>query len=43
MELQQTLDTRREEEQELVDRLQVIISEQQRIRGLIESDPNNEE
>ena len=43
MQLQQTLETRREEEEELANRLQVVASEQQRIRGLIESDPNNEE
>jgi len=43
MELQQTVDTRREEEKELENRLQVVTSEQQRIRGLIKSDPNNEE
>ena len=43
MQLQQTLETRREEEEELAERLHVVTSEQQRIRGLIESDPNNEE
>ncbi len=43
MELQQTVDTRREDENELENRLEVVTTEQNRIRGLIKSDPNNEE
>lgn len=43
LELQEGLADRRQEEQELVDRLNVVTSEQTRIRGLIDSDPNNED
>jgi hypothetical protein len=43
VELQQAVALRQEEERELEGRLEVVTSEQQRIRGLIESDPNNEE
>lgn len=40
---QEALATLRQEEQDLTDRLNVVTNEQQRIRGLINSDPNNED